>query len=758
MELDAARWVFAGARRRAGPGPASRRWPGRPARRRGRRADRRARCEVLRLVAAGKTNRAIAGRAVPQREDGRTATSATSSPSSRSAVARRGHRLRLPARPGLAACAELPIPARRRMAWFCRCAAAAVVLASSADQTRGGDRRWTAAANGRRDRGHRRRPGRAGRRLPPGRRGPPVRDPRRHERVGDTWRNRWDSLRLFTPGPYDGLPAWRFPASAGSARPRTRWPTTSRRTRRGSSCRSAPACAVDAARPATATGSWSTPATARFDGRQRRRGLGALPAAAGCPPFADELDPGIVQLHSSDYRNPRQLRAGGVLVVGAGQLRAPTSPSSVAPAHPTWLAGPHPGQRCRPGPAAGSTGSRAGPCGSPSPRCSRSDAGRPQAAAEAADGGGPADPGEGARTWPPPGVERVPQDVPESATACPCWRTGGSSTWPTSSGAPGSGTDFSWIDLPVFDAGDEPRQRPRRGRLASPASTSSGCTSSPRSSRPWSAGSATTPSMSSARSPGASPLRWQRAPEPEGSLHEIEPLLLALIVAVAGLSVLARVVRVPYPILLVLGGLALGFVPGMPAVELPPELVLVVFLPPLLYCAGFFASPRDLRADAGRSRCSRSGWSWRPRSRWPSIAHAMVAGHDLAGGVRPRRDRLAHRPPGRHRHRPPPRRAPPPGHPARGREPGQRRHRAGRLPDRGRRRRRRELRRLAGRPAVRGRDGRRRGRRAAGRLAGGRAAAAARRHRWSRSWSRCSPATPPTCRPRCSASPGCWPR
>jgi CPA1 family monovalent cation:H+ antiporter len=80
-------------------------------------------------------------------------------------------------------------------------------------------------------------------------------------------------------------------------------------------------------------------------------------------------------------------------------------------------------------------------------------------------------------------------------------------------------------------------------------------------------------------------------------LHEIEPLLLALMVAVAGLSVLARVVRVPYPILLVLGGLVLGFLPGMPAVELPPELVLVAFLPPLLYWSGFFASPRDLRAD-----------------------------------------------------------------------------------------------------------------------------------------------------------------
>ena len=79
-------------------------------------------------------------------------------------------------------------------------------------------------------------------------------------------------------------------------------------------------------------------------------------------------------------------------------------------------------------------------------------------------------------------------------------------------------------------------------------------------------------------------------------MHEIEPLLLALIVAVAGLSVLARMVGVPYPILLVLGGLVLEFVPGMPAVELPPELVLVAFLPPLLYWAGFFVT-----GDASRT-------------------------------------------------------------------------------------------------------------------------------------------------------------
>ena len=80
-------------------------------------------------------------------------------------------------------------------------------------------------------------------------------------------------------------------------------------------------------------------------------------------------------------------------------------------------------------------------------------------------------------------------------------------------------------------------------------------------------------------------------------MREAELLLLGLMIAVVGLSILARVIRVPYPILLVLGGLVLGFVPGMPTIGLAPELVLVLFLPPLLYWSGFFASPRELRAD-----------------------------------------------------------------------------------------------------------------------------------------------------------------
>jgi CPA1 family monovalent cation:H+ antiporter len=75
-------------------------------------------------------------------------------------------------------------------------------------------------------------------------------------------------------------------------------------------------------------------------------------------------------------------------------------------------------------------------------------------------------------------------------------------------------------------------------------------------------------------------------------------LLLALLVAMVVLLVAAPIVRIPYPIFLVLGGLALGFVPGIPSIELPPDVVLVAVLPPLVYSAAYYTSLRDLRANA----------------------------------------------------------------------------------------------------------------------------------------------------------------
>ena len=80
-----------------------------------------------------------------------------------------------------------------------------------------------------------------------------------------------------------------------------------------------------------------------------------------------------------------------------------------------------------------------------------------------------------------------------------------------------------------------------------------------------------------------------------GASAEIE-FLIVLLGVVALLALLARAVRVPYPIFLVLGGLAIGFVPGIPEISLPPEVIFLVFLPPLLNSAAFSSSPLDLRA------------------------------------------------------------------------------------------------------------------------------------------------------------------
>jgi Na+/H+ antiporter len=77
-------------------------------------------------------------------------------------------------------------------------------------------------------------------------------------------------------------------------------------------------------------------------------------------------------------------------------------------------------------------------------------------------------------------------------------------------------------------------------------------------------------------------------------MNQIESLIF-LLGAAALLAQLARVLKVPYPVFLVLGGLLIGFVPGLPTVEISPEVIFLVFLPPLLNYAAFYSSPRDLR-------------------------------------------------------------------------------------------------------------------------------------------------------------------
>jgi Na+/H+ antiporter len=109
-------------------------------------------------------------------------------------------------------------------------------------------------------------------------------------------------------------------------------------------------------------------------------------------------------------------------------------------------------------------------------------------------------------------------------------------------------------------------------------------------------------------------------------MHAAELLLLGLMVAVAALSVLARAIDVPYPILLVVGGLVIGFMPGLPDVALPPDLVLVLFLPPLLYHTAFFSSPRELRADLRAISLLAVGLVLVTTVAVTVTAHALIAG------------------------------------------------------------------------------------------------------------------------------------
>jgi monovalent cation/hydrogen antiporter len=81
-------------------------------------------------------------------------------------------------------------------------------------------------------------------------------------------------------------------------------------------------------------------------------------------------------------------------------------------------------------------------------------------------------------------------------------------------------------------------------------------------------------------------------------VSDLQIVIAALFVSAAGLNALANWLTVPYPITLVIGGLVLGLIPGLPDVQLDPDLVLLIFLPPLLYSAAFFADLRTLRTDA----------------------------------------------------------------------------------------------------------------------------------------------------------------
>jgi len=106
--------------------------------------------------------------------------------------------------------------------------------------------------------------------------------------------------------------------------------------------------------------------------------------------------------------------------------------------------------------------------------------------------------------------------------------------------------------------------------------------------------------------------------------------LIVLLLAAAALVRLADLVAIPYPIVLVVGGLAVGLVPALPDVELDPEAVFLLFLPPLLHAAGFRASPKELRAEGGPLLVLSVGLVLATMAAVAVVAHAVVDGMSWA--------------------------------------------------------------------------------------------------------------------------------
>lgn len=110
-------------------------------------------------------------------------------------------------------------------------------------------------------------------------------------------------------------------------------------------------------------------------------------------------------------------------------------------------------------------------------------------------------------------------------------------------------------------------------------------------------------------------------------------LIALLFIAVIGLGTLARRLVIPYPILLVIGGLLLGFVPGLPPVRLDPDLVFFAFLPPILWSAAYFTSFRDFRANLRPILLLALGLVAATTAVVAAVAHAVVPGLGWAGAV-----------------------------------------------------------------------------------------------------------------------------
>lgn len=114
-------------------------------------------------------------------------------------------------------------------------------------------------------------------------------------------------------------------------------------------------------------------------------------------------------------------------------------------------------------------------------------------------------------------------------------------------------------------------------------------------------------------------------------MHHAEPIVL-LFVLVAGLVILAHKWAVPYPVLLVIGGLCLSFIPWLPVIRLDPNLVLFFFLPPLLYPAALFTSWRDFRRNLRAILFLAIGLVLFTATVVAWVAHSIIPGFPWAAG------------------------------------------------------------------------------------------------------------------------------
>ena len=157
-----------------------------------------------------------------------------------------------------------------------------------------------------------------------------------NERIGDQWRRRWDSLRLFTPARFAGLDGMTFPAPPNSFPTKDEMGDFLEHYARTFKLPVLSSTRVERV-SRHGDGFLVIAGTRRFEARNVVVAM-ANYQRPRVPPFAKELDPSIVQIHSFDYRNPSQLRDGDVLVVGAGNSGAEIA-LEASRAHKTWMSG-----------------------------------------------------------------------------------------------------------------------------------------------------------------------------------------------------------------------------------------------------------------------------------------------------------------------------------------------------------------------------------------------------------------------------------